>query len=327
MSNYGTFKYKGMPIFPSDIPCFGNVYFVDGTNGLDGNTGLTPDKAFLTIQRALTVQIADATGRGDRIYVLPGTYAESITGDMTDVSIIGAGATPNSVLITPTDGGSYAGAMTNSAIRNLTMFSSSSANPEYAACRVSLMTGSIIDGCWLYAGTDTSTDATGFRLGYDEVGGLDGSDKVIMYRSSFTNNVIGSAISGDCFYWGFVFGASVDSVGTNASSHYSIGSTIGYNKINAETHAIYLNHNRNAGGSTYIIGNQCMGAHLSRGECATGAITAYADGEDNVLLKVIENYCSAAHDVIKGFNVQNIMGNYVGLGHNANPTRELPAGA
>lgn len=44
-------------------------YFVDGTDGSDGNTGLTPGEAFKTIQQAVTV----ATG-GDVIYVRPLSY-------------------------------------------------------------------------------------------------------------------------------------------------------------------------------------------------------------------------------------------------------------
>lgn len=44
-------------------------YFVDGDNGLDGNTGKTPSRAFKTIQRAVTV----STG-GDVIYIKPKTY-------------------------------------------------------------------------------------------------------------------------------------------------------------------------------------------------------------------------------------------------------------
>jgi len=61
----------GVPVFGSAR--FSNPwsthYFVDGDDGLDGNTGLTPAKAFKTIQKAVTV----ATG-GDVIYIRPKTY-------------------------------------------------------------------------------------------------------------------------------------------------------------------------------------------------------------------------------------------------------------
>ena len=317
----------GIPLPASNYaPVFGNRIFVYGTDGSDSNVaGVSPDSPYKTIQAAVTYQAAHNSGKGDVIHVLPGTYAESITGDLNGVQIIGSGATPSSVQITPTDGGSFAGAMTNSALRNLTMYSSSSTNPEYAACRVNQMTGSIVDSCHFFAGTDTSTTATGFRIGGDEVGGLGGAAKMIMFRSSFVNNVIGTAISGDCFYWGFVMGASLKDTDTNNSNHYCIGSIIGNNRINAELNAIYLNHNQNSGGSTYIIGNTCMGAHLERGNCGEAAIKAYQAGSENVLIKVIGNMCNS-DDGIVGFDSHNLMNNLSAI-HLTNAVGQYPAHA
>jgi len=311
MTAYGTYKHTGIPVRLDDN-CFGNVYFVDGTSGHNDNTGLAPRKAFKTIQRAITYQTADNTELGDKIVIFPGSYAESVTGTLSGVTICGAGATPQSVKITPTATNAFAGDMTNSAFRNLTFMSSSSANAEYAACRVNVFVGSEVDNCHFYAGTDTSAVATAFRVGYDEDGGLSGSTKIVMFRSSFTNNVIGTAISGDCFYWGFVMGASVKDTNTNNSSHYSIGSIIGNNRINAELNGIYLNHNQNAGGSTYIMNNCVMGAHLERANCGEAGIKAYASGSENVLLKVIGNMV-CADDGIVGFDTHNMMDNLVSV--------------
>jgi len=44
-------------------------YFVDATDGSDGNSGLSPDRAFATIQRAV-----DVSSGGDVIYINPQTY-------------------------------------------------------------------------------------------------------------------------------------------------------------------------------------------------------------------------------------------------------------
>ncbi|MBN2137969.1 MAG: hypothetical protein JW720_09190 [Sedimentisphaerales bacterium] len=49
------------------------TYHVDANEGDDGNTGLTPEEAFATIQKAI-----DSAYNGDSIIVLPGRYKERI---------------------------------------------------------------------------------------------------------------------------------------------------------------------------------------------------------------------------------------------------------
>lgn len=60
----------------------GRVWFVDGTDGLDGNSGKTPSKAFLTIARAIAM-----AGTDDTIYIRPKAvgnyYTESLTVPVT----------------------------------------------------------------------------------------------------------------------------------------------------------------------------------------------------------------------------------------------------
>lgn len=53
---------------------FGNVLFVDSTNGSDSDTGKTPTNAFSTIQQAI-----DFAQRNDTIFVAPGQYDETVT--------------------------------------------------------------------------------------------------------------------------------------------------------------------------------------------------------------------------------------------------------
>src|SRR3990167_5739875 len=50
---------------------FGKVWYVDVTNGSDGNSGEAPDQAYAGIGTAITASVAT---RGDTIIVAPGTY-------------------------------------------------------------------------------------------------------------------------------------------------------------------------------------------------------------------------------------------------------------
>ena len=50
---------------------FGKIWYVDGTNGANGNTGLAPDEAYGDIATAILASVAT---RGDTIVVAPGTY-------------------------------------------------------------------------------------------------------------------------------------------------------------------------------------------------------------------------------------------------------------
>jgi len=68
---YGITSF-GVPLFGAGARFSGpwsKHYFVDGDDGADGHNGLTPDRAFKTIQRAVTV----STG-GDVIYIRPKLY-------------------------------------------------------------------------------------------------------------------------------------------------------------------------------------------------------------------------------------------------------------
>jgi len=80
----------GIPVIGSDLSVpnlSGNVWFVDATNGNDGNDGQTPGSAFKTIARAHTMA---KSGSGDTIFVFPGSYAESLTITKDYISLIGA---------------------------------------------------------------------------------------------------------------------------------------------------------------------------------------------------------------------------------------------
>lgn len=72
MSDLTDLKVAGVPIFGESgrfSSPFNTHYFVDGDNGSDENTGLTPSAALKTIQRAVTI----STG-SDVIYIRQKTY-------------------------------------------------------------------------------------------------------------------------------------------------------------------------------------------------------------------------------------------------------------
>ena len=85
----------GVPLLDVPLPrSGGTVWFVDGTHGLDGNTGKSLSGAKKTIQDAL-----DEVAEGDTVLVLPkemaitdtdpGSYAETLIVSKANISIIG----------------------------------------------------------------------------------------------------------------------------------------------------------------------------------------------------------------------------------------------
>lgn len=64
----------------------GRVWFVDGTNGHNDNTGLDRDSAFAAIGTAIS---RATSGAGDVILVFPGTYAENLVVTKHDLQIVG----------------------------------------------------------------------------------------------------------------------------------------------------------------------------------------------------------------------------------------------
>lgn len=66
----------GIPVLGSgSVPAnVGTYWFVSGSNGVDGNSGLDPSQAFATIQYAV-----DRRGANDVICVAPGAYDETVT--------------------------------------------------------------------------------------------------------------------------------------------------------------------------------------------------------------------------------------------------------
>ena len=74
LSSYGIPLVGSIPLVgvPNKL---GKVWFVDAGLGSDGNSGQDPTQAFATIQRAIDLA---GDGRGDTIFVFPGSYEENL---------------------------------------------------------------------------------------------------------------------------------------------------------------------------------------------------------------------------------------------------------
>src|SRR3990167_2921742 len=73
---------------------FGKVWYVDGTNGADGNLGDGPNagEAFATIGAAISAAVAS---RGDTVVIYPGTYT------ITSALVPKAGMTFKAAVVVP----------------------------------------------------------------------------------------------------------------------------------------------------------------------------------------------------------------------------------
>lgn len=89
----------GIPVLGSGtVPtATGTYYWVDGTNGLAGNDGLTKNTAVATIKAGVDL----ATKDGDVVLVMPGTYTEAaVTASVAGIRIIGLGTRAKEVIWT-----------------------------------------------------------------------------------------------------------------------------------------------------------------------------------------------------------------------------------
>lgn len=287
-------------------PVFGRTYFVDGTNGNDENSGRDPSRAKATIQAAITLQIADAVTKaslGDVIYIMPGTYAEDLSGNLTKVSLIGvsAGGTSHAVSIRPVTLSAYTGTMFEAAIRNI-MLLSPSTGTTLPAVQLANMRYSIIDNC-LFIGRAAGS-IEGLQIG--------NTDAVATAANCDYNQITRNHFS--TFYGAgsqFTFGIKIGRVAydAGASVKQCWGTLIAYNTIYAATTGIYLGTYGDKDGSTVILENYISSLENADG-CSTYCIGSYTSNQ----ALVVGNYCataaSAAAIQVDGFDSAAIMDNH-----------------
>jgi len=221
--------FKGQP------ENLGIKYYVDGTNGLDAYNGRSWQCPFKTIQKAITEQIANTTSLGDVIYIAPGNYAESLTGDLTRVSIIGVkGDYPwHIVSVRPTDGYAYYGTLFEALIKNICFLSSDDTNKDYPAVQLVNARYSVIEDCH-FVGRDP-TCVEGLQIGNrDAVATVANFDYCIVRNCRF-DTWYGTASQ-------FTFGIKLGRVGYDAgcSVKYMVGTSIEDCFIYAKEYGIYI---------------------------------------------------------------------------------------
>jgi len=309
MTTFGDrlFELGGVPVTGGNAqshPVFGKVWFVDGTNGSDSNDGLTPTRAFATIQAAVTEQIANTTSLGDIIYVFPGSYAESVTGNLTKVQIIGldCGGAAHAASIRPTAGSAYNGEMMEAAFRNIMFLSSSSSVKTLPAVLIGYMGYSVIDNC-LFIGRD-GTCVTGLQLGPE----ADNATAAKCDYSAITNNVFSTFFGqAQSFQYGIRLGSTTS---TNAAVKQMWHSLIANNRIMATTTGIHLGCGDGKMDGTVIDGNYIHSMESDTG-CSSKGITSF-NSQSSCF---VTNNHIVAIDGIYGFRVDCLQGNYVGTGN------------
>lgn len=294
-------------------PVFGNEYFVHGLLGSNSNDGNTPTVAVETVQEAVTRQIAETTGLGDVIYIFPGTYAESVTGNLTRVQLIGltCGGATHAVSIRPTASYAYTGEMMEAALRNLMLMSPSSSNKTLPAVLLEYGGYSVLDNN-IFIGRDT-TCITGLQLGPET-----DNDTVAKFDYSYITHNKFSTFYGANHQFEYAIKHSHQSTVNNPTKKQMWESVIAYNTIMAKTTGIHLGCGAGKIDGTLIEHNTIHSMESDNG-CATAGIAA---GVNQQSVIVRRNNIVAA-DGIVNFGANTTQDNYVAV--SGTVSTELPA--
>ena len=299
----GLYQFGGVPVSSAPEPVFGKVWFVDATNGSDDLDGLKPTQAKKTIQAAITAQIANTSSLGDAIYVFPGSYAESLTGDLTRVQIIGvnAGGHTHAVSVRPTASYAYYGTMFEATFKNIMFLSPSTSNKTLPAVQCPNMRYSVIDNC-IFIGRDP-TCVEGLQIGNtDAVATAANCD----YNQIINNNFTTFYGTSNEFAYGIKIGRLAYDAGCSVKQCW--GTLIANNIIFAETTGIYLGVSGDRTAGTIIRNNYVSSMQDVAGTQSYG-IAAYAANQ----AMVVNNFVASDGDAIYGFQAGQVLGNWVSL--------------
>lgn len=313
----GLFQYGGVPVPMDDSPSFGNVFFVDGTNGNDRYPGDTPNGALATVDEATTQQIANTGSLGDIIYVLPGTYSEAVTAaTFNKAKLLGVtcGGMTRAVTIHNSAGHAlavgadvtYTTTMNYSAIRNICFLTASTSNTEYAAVRIDTIQNSIIDNCKFlgnYQAGAGSITTVGLQLGCVTAG-----DNSFHEHSQISHCYFGTsgARAKEVDTAIRVGGDTVTTpAGTGFSDMYIID-----NIICAEHYGIRMHVGPSSCGGSLIARNH-MHSHQGGGGINVAIITHAATTD--LLMMIHENRVNCHSQFAAGFPAKNQIGNLVSI--------------
>ena len=314
----------------SKVRPYGSLdFYVDGTSGRDTNSGKSWNGAFATVQKAVTVQTANASGKGDRIWIAPGLYNEAVVATtLTGVEIIGAteGGESRSVVIYNNSSHAfvvgadvaYTTTMNNSAFRNITFYTPSAGTTTLAALRIDTIQNSIINNCKFF-GNYQAGSGTVATVGL-QLGCLTGTKYSFHEHSTISNCEFGtSGARAKEVDTGIRVGAAdvTNPAGVGFSSMKIVN-----NIIMAEHYGINMWTGANSCGGTLIAGN-VVHSHQGGAGANVGIISRGRDGDD-VLCMVYDNHVNSKTHAIRYFATNNMQGNIVSL-DSATPVQQYPA--
>ncbi|GAG14908.1 unnamed protein product, partial [marine sediment metagenome] len=223
-------------------------WYVDGTDGRDRYSGKSWEGAKKTIQAAIAAQRADTDSKGDVIWIAPGDYTEALTGNLTNVMVIGAtcGGVPEVVSIRPSTGSAYTGNMVNAGFYGIDFRNSSGTNPDFPALCIPNMQHSIVDNC-TFIGVNTNGSSKGILIG-----AVAEAANEHMFNSKITNCRF-STHAGRTNQ--FIYGIRIGNGATNQGSRQFIQSEISGNRIYTNQHGIYIDTGESNNGGSSISDN------------------------------------------------------------------------
>ena len=262
----------GVPVVGgSSRQIFGDVYCVDGTNGSDDDPG-TMDEPKATIQAAITLQTANTTGKGDVIYVMPGVYAEALTGTLTKVSLIAAGSNfgngPNGVVVYPAAASNcFLGTTYQAEIDGFTFVQGTTTTPAllFNNMRWTTFNNNAIIG-------SNSSCVEAIQIGNTDAVATAANCDFNRITNNYVGTIFGTASS-------FTFAFKVGRVGylNGASKKQCMSTIIENNQFFATTSGIYLGVGAGNADGTIIKRNIITSWEGGDAEgCTAACITAYA---------------------------------------------------
>ena len=285
-------------------PYKANQGYVDGTDGSNTYSGKSWEGAKKTIQAAITAQRADSDSKGDVIWIAPGHYTEALTGNLSNVMLIGAtcGGVPEAVSIRPSTGSAYTGEMVNAGFYGIEFRNSSGTNPSYAAINLTEMESSIIDNCVLN-GANLDGASKGILIGAETEGSWE-----TMFNSKITNCQFSTHTART---YQFIYGIRIGKGNTHSGTRQFIQSEISGNRIYTNQHGIYLDTGAsNNGGSS--ISNNFISSNENWGRVLHGIEFI----QEDQLTMVTDNriICNASGDAIINCQTGNALHNVVSEG-------------
>lgn len=183
------FQWGGVPVgtgLPLSVGKCSNgervhYYFVDGTNGNDGNSGLAPNKAKATIAAAITLMNANISWSVTRwasldvLVIAPGLYAENLTSLPYGATIVGLGDSfdingQNGVTIKPASGYPFDG----TSVINCHLYNLCFESPDASGCfEVEDLNRCVIEHC-VFTGLPGASPTSVYGLRVKDETGSDG---------------------------------------------------------------------------------------------------------------------------------------------------------